>query len=287
MFGATIGMILARCHVLICKHRPQLLTMEYQSRLSLLKTRLRGQEVQVAYYVGLAVVSYGSFQMVTVRIILCTVIVHLIFGSCPKLEFFGEYTMKPMLGSKKLLPISCLMLGGLSLAGCQPAWQGDATMQKEIQRFAENQDSFRQLTVAACNFKEKLEQRSFRYPDNADQLTPALKVEFAPVKQLLKDLKLKRGITIREYEDSPCTLYASVFASGLATAGRSYSFAYQPQDLGNFEYNEQFFSVEQTEQRRANRRSSAGTKGESTTSFIRFTIALDDGWYIQYTSAGL
>ncbi|WP_258806634.1 hypothetical protein [Pseudidiomarina sp. CB1] len=75
------------------------------------------------------------------------------------------------------------------------------------------------------------------------------------------------------FADANCELFVLIAGTSFLGEGSSLGYVYQPIELGEYEYTEDFFSADQIAHREANR-----TRGED----VKFSIDLKDGWYLQY-----
>lgn len=169
------------------------------------------------------------------------------------------------------LVIKGLITGFLLIAtvGCTEPMDIEASQR----HFFAHQESFERVSSTACTFAESNNINFFRYPlDVQDENAEAFASEFDELERLLDEVDSEL-IVIRNFDDDHCELFVIHYGVSFLGEGVSLNYVYQPMDLGEYEYTEDFFSAESTAHRDANR-----TRGED----VKFSIELKNGWYLQY-----
>ncbi|RUO48991.1 hypothetical protein [Pseudidiomarina donghaiensis] len=170
---------------------------------------------------------------------------------------------------KILLKMFALSVVVAAAAGCsQPV-----DIQASKQNFIEHQESFDRLSNVACTFANSNDIDFFRYPlDVQGEKAEAFKSEFDEIEHLL-DTVNSELVVIRDFDDYHCELFVIINGTSFLGEGSSLKYVFQPVDLGNYEYTDDFFSEESRLYREANR-----ARGED----VKFSIELENGWYLQY-----
>jgi hypothetical protein len=169
------------------------------------------------------------------------------------------------------LVIKGLITGFLLIAtvGCTEPMDIEASQRN----FFANQESFERVSNVACAVAESNHINFFRYPlDVKGEYADSFKSEFDEFENLLTATD-SEFLVIRNYKEFKCELSVVIDGTSFLGEGVSLSYVYQPTDLGNYQYTDDFFSKEKRAYREANR-----TRGED----VKFSIELKSGWYLQY-----
>ena len=167
------------------------------------------------------------------------------------------------------LPVYAFLLAAIS--GCS---RPGINVEQETERFYIHQDAFEALAEISCEAREVLSSRFYRYPRDVDgdESEPARQA-FVEMDELLGTIGLDT-IVLRQFEGIECSLYVAVSGSSFLGEGYDFGYWYHPEDLGAYEYTEDFFSLESAEYREANR-----VRGDDP---VKFSIELASDWYLQY-----
>lgn len=157
------------------------------------------------------------------------------------------------------------------VSGCS---RSEINVEQETERFHAHQDTFEELANIGCEARRALDARFYRYPLDVEGNEPESAQEvFKDLDRLLDSIG-SDTIILREFEGIDCSLYVDISSSQFLGEGYNFGYWYQPEDLGTYEYTEDFFSQENVEYREANR-----VRGEDP---MKFSIELGTGWYLQY-----
>lgn len=166
----------------------------------------------------------------------------------------------------KSLVIAATLMG---VASCSKP----LNIESSKQNFFSNEESFERISKVACAFAESNHIDFFRYPlDVKGEHADSFKLEFEQFENLLSATDSELFV-IRNYNELKCELHVVIDGTSFLGEGVSLSYVYQPTDLGNYQYSDDFFSKEKRAYREANR-----TRGED----VKFSIELKSGWYLQY-----
>lgn len=171
--------------------------------------------------------------------------------------------LKPLF--KKLVIATWVVL----VVGCSEPIDIEASQQ----HFYEHEENFRQLSNGACAFADENRINFFRYPlDVNDENAEEFEKAFDELEGLLAAVDSEL-IVIQDFVDANCELFVLIAGTSFLGEGSSLGYVYQPIELGEYEYTEDFFSADQIAHREANR-----TRGED----VKFSIDLKGGWYLRY-----